>query len=123
MATPSTSMVPLKVNDISAAITAMLWQVGHGGNYKNYADNAGSALVISVIARLASESTWWQSKMSSKISQQDKNIIFVGILGALNAYRKKSSIMASVLDSVAIDLISEEALTLIYENGDKAVFE
>ena len=98
------------INDLSAAAVGGIWNTIFDGG-KNMGDAAMSHAIISIAARMLSQ-TDFVNKMGN-VSEKGANHIIVGLLSALNAYRKRGNISRGVLTGMSVDALSEEILEIV----------
>lgn len=111
MTTPAVArnVVILSSSDVSAMIV--------GAGYAAAGAASGGALmvgvrsiVISVLARMASQSTMMSN---DTLNSTQKNEIVVAILGAVIGYARKGNPITSMLSAVSIDLLAVHTLQLL----------
>ena len=104
----STSFVT--TSDISAALVGAGFSSVYGISTPPM--QALQALVVSIVARLASDSTMMTDNMKNMTSGQ-KNQLIVGILSGIFGYYRnpKASMFKSLITGVSQDLIGQEILT------------
>jgi hypothetical protein len=100
----------------SSDVAAALVGAGYSSVYQNSTPGmfAAKSLVISIIARLASGSTFMSGETLGLDGNQ-KNQLLVALMNALEAYSKgnKSSVMKAVISGVSVDLLAQELLKII----------
>ena len=97
-------------SDVSAAIVGAGFSSVYGISTPPM--QALQALVISIIARLFSDSTMVTNNMTNMTAGQ-KNQLIVGVLSGILGYYKnpKGSMFKSIITGVSQDLIGQEILT------------
>jgi hypothetical protein len=100
----------ITTSDISAAIVGAGFSSIYGLSTPPMV--ALQALVVSIVARLASDSSMLTSTMSTPISSSNKNQLIVGILsGIIGYYRNpKASMIKTLITGVSIDMLGGEVL-------------
>ena len=92
-------------SDLTAALVGAGFSEAYGGP-GSPAMLAAKSFVISVVARMASQST----SLSSAIPALDQ--LIVGILNGFSSYYKKDAVLKGIVSGVSIDLIASELLKL-----------
>jgi hypothetical protein len=117
---PSAGASLIKINDISAAVVGAMHSAIFSANNKNIGSQAMTSFVISVVARLASENNLLSQMWS--LGPDEKNQIFVAILGAVEAYSMRKGVARTVYTDVSIDLVSEHVLKILTDRGNDSIF-
>jgi hypothetical protein len=105
------STVFLTTSDVSAALVgagfSSIYSTGTPAMF------AVKSLVISVVSRLASTSTFMSTSLGSMDAGQ-KNQLVVGILSAIESYArsKNQNVLKAVVSGISIDLIGQEIIKL-----------
>jgi hypothetical protein len=99
----------VKLSDVTAALVGSGWSTQFGGSIPMV---AGQALVVSVIARIASSNPMFTTAVPSLNSGQ-KNQLIVSVLSAIAAYVKKGGAVRGAMSGTAIDLIATTVLTTL----------
>jgi hypothetical protein len=100
----------ITTSDVSAAIVGAGFSSIYGMSTPPMV--ALQALVVSIVARLASDSTMMTSTMTTTMSSSNKNQLIVGILsGIIGYYRNpKTSMFKTIISGVSMDLLGSEIL-------------
>ena len=100
----------ITTSDISAAIVGAGFSSIYGLSTPPM--QALQALVVSIIARLASDSSVVTSSMTTNMTNGNKNALIVGVLsGIIGYYRNpKGSMIKTVITGVSMDLLGSEIL-------------
>ena len=100
----------ITTSDISAAIVGAGFSSIYGLSTPPM--QALQALVVSIIARLASDSSMVTSSMTTNMTNGNKNALIVGVLsGIIGYYRNpKNSMIKTVITGVSMDLLGSEIL-------------
>ena len=110
----------IKINDISAAVVGAMHSGIFSTSSKNMGQQAMTSFVISVVARLASENNFLSQMWS--LGTEEKNQIFVAILGAMEAYTMRKGVARTVWNDVAIDLVSTHVVKILTDKGNDSLF-
>jgi hypothetical protein len=99
----------LTTSDVSAAVVGAGFSSVYGMSTPPM--QALAALIISVVARLTSESTFMNNNLSS-MNESQKNQLIVGVLSGIFGYYKspKTNVIKSILTGISQDLIGQELL-------------
>jgi hypothetical protein len=114
MADPITTTTTqfLTSSDVAAALVG----AGYSSVYQNSTPGmfGAKSLVISIIARLASSSTF-MSGDTLGLGGNQKNQLLVALMNALESYARgnKSSVVKAVISGVSVDLLAQELLKII----------
>ena len=100
----------ITTSDISAAIVGAGFPSVYGLSTPPM--QALQALVVSIVARLASDSSVLTSTMTTTMSTGNKNQLIVGILsGIIGYYRNpKGSMIKTVITGISMDMLGGEIL-------------
>ena len=108
----------LRYSDLTAGITGAAFASAYGLGSPGMA--AGQAVITSILARLLSDSLI-KDRFDS-LSDEGKNQLIVGLLGAIYSYSKKGSVWKAALTSISIDLIGNEIIKL-FKMDDGSIYD
>ena len=108
----------LAMGDLSAAVVGYMYADAMGSG-TSASMQAVRSLVVSVIARIASKSSY--TDFMGKLKTNQKNQMVVAILSALANYNRGSMLKAAI-SGVSIDLLANQVLLLFNQDPNSGFF-